>query len=204
MGNVKSLSQLVKLDTRHYDGSDLSLPNIYDVSTGTFLSHLWNEYFDGSSGSEVAKLEKTLSDIALELERARSEQERLLDYVKLLFPTAPAQNDADLAARAVLLQFPTSFYEDFESKFVSITITDPLLLKLLCEEHSALPAELAAILYRLRRGLKALKRALRSRQRAVFCGINWCKRAWFLLHGSHPPKLEVIVHLEFSWGCAQA
>jgi hypothetical protein len=27
--------------------------------------------------------------------------------------------------------------------------------------------------------------------RPNFCGLNWSRRIWFLLHGSHPPKTEV-------------
>ena len=26
-----------------------------------------------------------------------------------------------------------------------------------------------------------------------FCGVSWFQRLWFLLHGSHPPKTEVVV-----------
>jgi hypothetical protein len=27
--------------------------------------------------------------------------------------------------------------------------------------------------------------------RALFCGVSWSKRPWWLLHGSHPPKMSV-------------
>jgi hypothetical protein len=48
----------------------------------------------------------------------------------------------------------------------------------------------AAIIVFIKKSISNIKRALEERPRAVFCGITWHKRTWFLLHGSHPPKTE--------------
>jgi hypothetical protein len=34
---------------------------------------------------------------------------------------------------------------------------------------------------------------------ALFCSVSWERRTWFLLHGSHPPKVSL---LPYSTGCA--
>lgn len=53
-------------------------------------------------------------------------------------------------------------------------------------------ADVTAVISRLSRIFKAVKRELRRRQRdaerAMYCGLDFRKRAWFLLHGSHPPR----------------
>ena len=37
-----------------------------------------------------------------------------------------------------------------------------------------------------------LKKACFTRPRARYCGLDWSKRPWCLLHGSHPPKTSVL------------
>ena len=36
----------------------------------------------------------------------------------------------------------------------------------------------------------------------TFCGVSWERRAWFLRHGSHPPKPEHGLSVDPSFGCA--
>jgi hypothetical protein len=45
---------------------------------------------------------------------------------------------------------------------------------------------------RLRRLIRRLLIVRRLVHRSVsrYCGLNWSRRLWFLLHGSHPPKAE--------------
>jgi hypothetical protein len=35
-----------------------------------------------------------------------------------------------------------------------------------------------------------------------FCCVSWARRAWFILHGSHPPKPEPGPSLDLTFGCA--
>jgi len=44
----------------------------------------------------------------------------------------------------------------------------------------------------LSRRIKAIKRAMRQRQRAVFVGLTETKKAWYLLHGAHPPEAQFL------------
>jgi hypothetical protein len=44
---------------------------------------------------------------------------------------------------------------------------------------------------KLSRCFKALKRAMRKRQRLAFCGLTISKKVWYLMHGSHPPKARL-------------
>lgn len=37
---------------------------------------------------------------------------------------------------------------------------------------------------------------------ATFCGISWQNRVWCLLHGSHPPKPELGLPTDLTFGCA--
>lgn len=49
------------------------------------------------------------------------------------------------------------------------------------------PEEISARIVAARRARKAIKSALLTLRRAVFCGVSWCKRVWFLMHGNRPP-----------------
>lgn len=59
------------------------------------------------------------------------------------------------------------------------------------------------LLRKITRKIQALKKILHN-EIANFCGLSWSRRLWFLLHGSHPPKLESwpVVSQEFE--CARA
>lgn len=59
------------------------------------------------------------------------------------------------------------------------------------------------LLRNITRKIQALKKILHKKI-ANFCGLSWSRRLWFLLHGSHPPKLESwpVVSQEFE--CARA
>jgi len=45
------------------------------------------------------------------------------------------------------------------------------------------------LLRRISRKLQSVREILYQRC-ARFCGLSWSRRLWFLLHGSHPPKLD--------------
>lgn len=38
----------------------------------------------------------------------------------------------------------------------------------------------------------------------IYCGLSWLKRAWFLLHGSHPPHTVTTTNLGFRYGSVYA
>ncbi|MGB6687008.1 MAG: hypothetical protein WBE76_04110 [Terracidiphilus sp.] len=49
-------------------------------------------------------------------------------------------------------------------------------------------AELRSLLQRITKKIQQIKQIL-YRLFKTFCGQSWSRRSWFLLHGSHPPKL---------------
>jgi len=49
-------------------------------------------------------------------------------------------------------------------------------------------AELRTLLQRIAKRIQRIKEILYQRIN-IFCGLSWSRRLWFLLHGSHPPKL---------------
>lgn len=57
------------------------------------------------------------------------------------------------------------------------------------------------LLQRISRKIKAIKRILCQRE-SRFCAVNWSRRFWFLLHGSHPPKTEAWPFTCQVFGCA--
>lgn len=59
----------------------------------------------------------------------------------------------------------------------------------------------------LRKLLRLVGRVIRSIKGALdrieprFCGLNWSRRVWSLLHGSHPPKLDALCDISQCLGC---
>jgi len=81
------------------------------------------------------------------------------------------------------------------------TYCDKLLFVALVEK-----AQLVSDFIRFyQRAIAQLKSTLLKLCRATFCGVSWCKRVWFLMHGNRPPHdKEPSIGLYMCWGCAPA
>jgi hypothetical protein len=58
-------------------------------------------------------------------------------------------------------------------------------------------AKVAQQTIRLVRCVRAIKRAMRRRQRIVLARFTQSERVWYLLHGTHPPEAQSIFNAEF-------
>jgi len=93
-----------------------------------------------------------------------------------------------------LLENPISPYELVAA---GIPCFDEVLCKILQLRSQFLRT--ASILRRVTRHLSPIRKLFHSKYLRSFCGLDWSKRAWSLLHGSHPPKTCLIAAV---LGCA--
>jgi len=161
-------------------------------STPISVTPSWNQYLDGASGN-------ALKEFAVRLALAEEQHRKFWALINRAFTQPPQETVYRTIAAPV-----------FSSAEILATIDAAQTNFLYLDAFSLIETlfdavDIATIIRGLRMSIKELKRVLSNRQRhAIFCGMEWCKRAWFLLHGSHPPKLEGAVNFESSWGCAQA
>jgi hypothetical protein len=193
LGRYLDLTELPDPYPYHFD--DYWVPNSVPSSAldlaGWYIP-TWNQYFDQVSGETLKVLNSSLSNLR-EIQKA----------THLVFD---ATVFASLGTEARQTAHPTEFSYDCILKIINgAQISDAsygLHLSVL-RVILGLDRICAVLRAELSRMIKAVKRALATQRRRVFCGMNWCKRAWFLLHGSHPPKGEITLSPSLFVGCVQ-
>jgi hypothetical protein len=153
------------------------------------LASSWNRYFSEVSGSILKGCEK-------ELNRLRSRQKLIRRAVRVYIDAAAANSDTTIQPAKASFEELVAMIESAQNDELSRDL--PAVLYHVLRTYAADTAIVVAI----RRSINAIKRALEEQPRAVFCGIDWHKRTWFLLHGSHPPKNEAQTVSCSSLGCA--
>jgi hypothetical protein len=178
----------------HYSVGEYMVPNLAvlrpEDPAGWYMPG-WNQHFGGVSGGLLKDLNTYLVNIQ-ELQKVSR-----LVFDATVMPvlgiegrrTAPSiEFSFDAALVAINAAQNDVIYSPYRSVLLVILEIDRVC--------TGIRAELS-------RTIKAVKRALAKRRRTVYCGLNWCKRTWFLLHGSHPPKGEIISSISPFVGCAQ-
>jgi hypothetical protein len=149
----------------------------------------WNRMFEGASSLRI----KFLSDCLWMWEQEnRALREALENSCSNPF------SSSNIAATSRGSTSYADVLEAIENAQSSIRYESPTLLQYIVWQVKA-----AAIVFEIRKIVSILRALLTKRQRAVFCGITWQKRVWFLLHGSHPPRPDAISAIG-SLECAKA
>jgi hypothetical protein len=149
----------------------------------------WNCYLGEVSGSILKKYTTAL-------DRLRARQKLIRRAVRVYIDAAAAKSDSEIQPSKASFEEILAMIESAQDHELSRDL--PAVLYHVLRAYAADTAIVVAI----KRSIKAIRRALEERPRAVFCGIDWHKRTWFLLHGSHPPKNEAQMVFCSSLGCA--